>query len=210
MPAISPTGEQRTAWEAQLSPITEDDLRERTRRYAASGIGVCWVTPRDRVPWLGTSPERRGEAWTVADGIARFDEKRGSWVRHEDMRQRQDVLKRERLEREAAAEQRRQEREKARQEEAARSRAIKEEAAREAAQARRAQQAAAAEKRHQELLRQWGGRNASARKQNGSEGPRRPGWLPSDAGRKNAWSSRRRGRGGARCPRTSSRTSLTR
>jgi competence CoiA-like predicted nuclease len=41
------------AWEAQLSPITVDDIRARTARYTAEGIAVCWVTPRKRnVRWI--------------------------------------------------------------------------------------------------------------------------------------------------------------
>ncbi|MFC9654138.1 MULTISPECIES: competence protein CoiA family protein [unclassified Streptomyces] len=218
--AVSPTGERRIAWEAQLSPITDDDLRERTDRYAADGIGVCWVTPRGRVPWLGSTPamriaapERRGAPWTIADGIFWFDEKRGSWIRvqdtalmsavrwvceggitahevmpryrrvllsdveypstsrrsvvwttvrsqqteaqHEVMRQRQDVLKAQRLEREAAAEQRRQEKESAQRAEEARRRAVQAQADRKAAEARRAQEAAEAARRYQERVRQW-------------------------------------------------------
>ncbi|MDQ0987949.1 hypothetical protein QFZ71_005232 [Streptomyces sp. V2I9] len=86
--ASSPDGDRRTAWEAQLSPISHDDLRERTGRYIDDGIGVCWVSPRDDVPWLGTAPAVRvippptgTAAWTVADGIAQFDEGQGAWIR---------------------------------------------------------------------------------------------------------------------------------
>lgn len=87
--ASAPDGGRRMAWEAQLSPITLDDLRERTGRYTDAGIGVCWVSPRDEgVPWLGavpavrvTPPPQGVAAWTVADGIAQFDEDRGAWIR---------------------------------------------------------------------------------------------------------------------------------
>jgi hypothetical protein len=47
---------------------------------------VYWVTPRDTVPWLGVGPSIRvaepkdGSAWTVADGLARFDAHRGAWI----------------------------------------------------------------------------------------------------------------------------------
>ncbi|GAA3299135.1 hypothetical protein GCM10020295_36550 [Streptomyces cinereospinus] len=87
--ASAPDGGRRMAWEAQLSPITLDDLRERTGRYTDAGIGVCWVSPRDDgVPWLGavpavrvTPPPQGATEWTVADGIAQFDEGRGAWIR---------------------------------------------------------------------------------------------------------------------------------
>ncbi|MEV4113372.1 hypothetical protein [Nonomuraea sp. NPDC049695] len=44
------------AWEAQLSPITDDDIQMRTDRYADDQVTVCWVSSRDRVPWLCTVP----------------------------------------------------------------------------------------------------------------------------------------------------------
>lgn len=56
--ATSPDGSRRMAWEAQLAPITVDDLRERTRRMRASGVPVCWVTDRDRA-WVGSVPAIR-------------------------------------------------------------------------------------------------------------------------------------------------------
>ena len=171
-------GQRRWAWEAQLSQITDDELRERTARYAAQDIAVCWVPPRDFVPWIDVVPavcvaEPHGAApWTVADGIAGFDEQRGSWLavegtplgtfvawalegklapqlilrryrrvrfsrdrqsrrnliwtteksvakqlQHEQMRQRQDARKAERLRREQEAEDRRLAAEKAEREE---------------------------------------------------------------------------------------------
>jgi hypothetical protein len=78
-------GSRRMAWEAQLSPIADDDLRGRTARYRAEGIEVCWVSPNSRVPWIGVEPsvrvvEPRGDApWMVVDGVARFDVRDGSW-----------------------------------------------------------------------------------------------------------------------------------
>lgn len=84
--ASSLDGERRMAWEAQLSPITDLDLLDRTARYADEDIEVCWVSPRDAVPWLGSAPavrvsEPRGDlGWTVADGLARFDVRDGAWL----------------------------------------------------------------------------------------------------------------------------------
>jgi competence protein CoiA len=187
--ASTSDGQRRWAWEAQLSPITDDELRERTARYAAQDIEVCWVSPRDFVPWIDVVPAvcvaepRSGEPWTVADGIAGFDEHRGSWLavedtplgtfvgwaldgklapqlilrryrrvrfsrnrqsrrnliwtteksvakhlRHEQMRQRQDARKADRLHREQEAETRRLAAEKAEREERERQRKIEAEA----------------------------------------------------------------------------------
>ncbi|MCT9010538.1 competence protein CoiA family protein [Streptomyces rhizosphaerihabitans] len=48
---------RRFALEAQLSPITEREVRERTDRYAADGVEVCWFDDRDRQrPWMTTVP----------------------------------------------------------------------------------------------------------------------------------------------------------
>ena len=187
--ASTSDGQRRWAWEAQLSPITDDELRERTARYAAQDIAVCWVSPRDFVPWIDVVPavcvaEPHGAApWTVADGIAGFDEQRGSWLavegtlmgtfvawalegklapqlilrryrrvrfsrdrqsrrkliwtteksvakqlQHEQMRQRQDACKAERLRREQEAEDQRLAAEKAEREERERQRKIEAEA----------------------------------------------------------------------------------
>ncbi|MEU5211785.1 competence protein CoiA family protein [Streptomyces sp. NPDC020742] len=85
--ASSPDGARRMAWEAQLSPITVEDIQARTARYRAEGIAVCWVCPHSRAPqWMGTVPAIRvrapeaGDPWTVDDGIAGFDFAAGSWV----------------------------------------------------------------------------------------------------------------------------------
>ncbi|GAA4522584.1 hypothetical protein GCM10023191_102040 [Actinoallomurus oryzae] len=93
--ATSPTSdEDRMAWEAQLSPITDDDIQMRTDRYAADDIDVCWVSSRDRVPWLCTvpaiavnpaSPPAAAERWMVHDGLVRFDYARGGWVQVDDV-----------------------------------------------------------------------------------------------------------------------------
>ena len=58
--ASSHDGVRRIAWKAQLSPITDDDIGERTERYEHAGIDVCWVGPAEaRVPWLGVVPSIR-------------------------------------------------------------------------------------------------------------------------------------------------------
>jgi hypothetical protein len=89
--ASSADGTRRMAWEAQLSAITPEELAERTARYTDAGIGVCWVSPREDVPWLGTAPAIRvspqgkgSSAWGVLDGLAKFDFGIGSWVRVSD------------------------------------------------------------------------------------------------------------------------------
>ncbi|MFD5615154.1 competence protein CoiA [Kitasatospora sp. NPDC127060] len=77
--ASSTDGARRMAWEAQLSPITRDELRERTARYAGAGIAVCWVALSSR-GWVGAAPtvvvSARGPAttenWTVHGGVGRF------------------------------------------------------------------------------------------------------------------------------------------
>ncbi|MFF3870028.1 competence protein CoiA family protein [Micromonospora sp. NPDC001898] len=85
-------GTRRIAWEAQLSPITDDDIRERTERYRAEGIEVCWVSPAETaVPWMSKVPsirvcDPRGEdSWTVVDGVAGFDFQQGAWIAVEDL-----------------------------------------------------------------------------------------------------------------------------
>jgi hypothetical protein len=85
-------GTRRIAWEAQLSPITDDDIRERTERYRHEGIEVCWVNPAETaVPWIGKVPsirvrDPRGEdSWAVVDGVAGFDFERGAWITVDDV-----------------------------------------------------------------------------------------------------------------------------
>ncbi|MFE5543590.1 competence protein CoiA family protein [Streptomyces sp. NPDC056534] len=83
--ATSPDGTQRIAWEAQLSPITVEEIKARTDRYAAEGIAVCWVSPHKRPPvWMGAVPSIRvripdgdDESWVVDDGLGSFGS--GSW-----------------------------------------------------------------------------------------------------------------------------------
>lgn len=80
--ASSPDGARRIAWEAQLSAITEDEIRARTERFARDGVAVCWVATRPR-RWLGsvpsirvtapgTAPDGGPDGWEVAAGLARF------------------------------------------------------------------------------------------------------------------------------------------
>lgn len=44
------------AWEAQLSPITLDDIAARTDRYVDEGIRVCWVSPHEQTPQAISCP----------------------------------------------------------------------------------------------------------------------------------------------------------
>lgn len=66
------------ALEAQLSPMTPQDARMRTDRYAVDGVAVCWISMEKRpwergVPSLRVAPPgSRGEAWTVRHGMARY------------------------------------------------------------------------------------------------------------------------------------------
>ncbi|MEU8586678.1 competence protein CoiA family protein [Streptomyces sp. NPDC048664] len=76
--ASSPDGSLRMAWEAQLSPITVDEITQRTARFAKDAVRVCWVAAKLR-PWVGevpsihVRPPSEGEPnWTVAGGLARF------------------------------------------------------------------------------------------------------------------------------------------
>lgn len=82
--ATNPARTHRMAWEAQLSPSTVEELRQRTELMRASGLRVCWVADRD-VHWLGhvptiqvTRPESgandAGQAGlTIAHGVARLE-----------------------------------------------------------------------------------------------------------------------------------------
>lgn len=75
--AVSAEGRQ-FALEAQLSPITEDGVLERTARYTADGVGVCWFDDRERPrPWMAAAPSLHvsgpsDEPRTVRRGIARY------------------------------------------------------------------------------------------------------------------------------------------
>ncbi|MFF8786757.1 competence protein CoiA family protein [Streptomyces sp. NPDC015125] len=84
--ATSPDGSSRTAWEAQLSHSTQEQLWARTRQYNDAGIVVCWVTDRDTAPWMGALPSARlrpgdhHEPWTVDDGPADFSYTHARWT----------------------------------------------------------------------------------------------------------------------------------
>ncbi|MFE1546549.1 competence protein CoiA family protein [Streptomyces sp. NPDC058718] len=90
--ASSADGSQRMAWEAQLSPITVDDIAARTERYAAEGIRVCWVHPGARAPqWIDEvpavrvrAPQERDQPWAVNDGVAGFVHRGGRWEFQEE------------------------------------------------------------------------------------------------------------------------------
>ncbi|MFF0754617.1 competence protein CoiA family protein [Streptomyces sp. NPDC004267] len=88
----SPDGTLRMAWEAQLSPITDDDIRARTARYRAEGIRVCWVSPHEQSPnWIDVvpavrvrAPKERDERWVVDDGLAGFEQRAEAWCFKEE------------------------------------------------------------------------------------------------------------------------------
>ncbi|MFF4084543.1 competence protein CoiA family protein [Streptomyces sp. NPDC001777] len=67
------------ALEVQLSPITVEDIKYRTSRYARDGVRVCWFGLQPR-PWAGSVPtllvnlpEGREAVWKVTAGLARFE-----------------------------------------------------------------------------------------------------------------------------------------
>ncbi|OEJ22512.1 competence protein CoiA family protein [Streptomyces subrutilus] len=91
--AASPDGTQRMAWEAQLSPITLDDIQARTDRYLDEGVRVYWVSPHKRPPrWISAVPavrvrapeEHEPQLWMVDDGLAGFDYAAGRWMFREE------------------------------------------------------------------------------------------------------------------------------
>ncbi|MDH6538052.1 competence protein CoiA family protein [Streptomyces sp. SPB4] len=66
------------ALEAQLSPMTPQDARMRTDRYAQDGVAVCWVALQDR-PWERVVPslrvrfpQQRDKPWMVWHGMVRY------------------------------------------------------------------------------------------------------------------------------------------
>ncbi|GGT62802.1 competence protein CoiA [Streptomyces purpureus] len=106
--ALAPDG-RRFALEAQLSPITEAGVRDRTQRYAADEVQVCWFDDRERPrPWMAAVPSLhltesaggpravRGvvarytadDGWTAAEGIPLHDAVtwilEGRLVQHEE------------------------------------------------------------------------------------------------------------------------------
>ncbi|MFF9638722.1 competence protein CoiA family protein [Streptomyces bacillaris] len=82
---FSPDGARLMALEAQLSPITVEDIAARTGLYERDGVRVCWFGCRPR-PWVGTvptllvqAPEERGQAWAVTAGLARLSARPLAW-----------------------------------------------------------------------------------------------------------------------------------
>ena len=51
--ASDPGSTWRMALEAQLSPITAEDITARTERMHADGVRSIWFSDRPRPPWLG-------------------------------------------------------------------------------------------------------------------------------------------------------------
>ncbi|MFD7687796.1 RNA methyltransferase [Streptomyces sp. NPDC059781] len=77
-----PAGAWRMALEAQLSPITPDDIAARTERMQADGVPSVWFSDRYRPPWLGRVPSVRvkavdGDGLVVEEGLAKFTA--GQW-----------------------------------------------------------------------------------------------------------------------------------
>lgn len=80
--ASDPGGAWRTALEAQLSPITENDITARTELMRAGGVSSVWFSDRLRPPWFGAVPWARVEApdeggLAVVEGLVKFSG--GSW-----------------------------------------------------------------------------------------------------------------------------------
>ncbi|MFD8381363.1 hypothetical protein ACFV2X_22925 [Streptomyces sp. NPDC059679] len=77
--ATAPTGAWKTALEAQLAPITNADITDRTEKMRADGVTSIWFSDRPRPPWLGTTPSVRlttadtGQGLLVAEGLVKFD-----------------------------------------------------------------------------------------------------------------------------------------
>jgi hypothetical protein len=76
--ATSVDGTRRVALEAQLSPITPDEICARTNKYEQNGVAVCWFGIRLR-PWVGSVPslvldfpDSNRNGWIVRAGIARM------------------------------------------------------------------------------------------------------------------------------------------
>ncbi|MFB7512879.1 hypothetical protein [Streptomyces sp. NPDC056144] len=80
--ASDPGGLWRFALEAQLSPITDTDIKARSDRMLGDQVPSVWFCYR-RAPWLGVVPSvRLGGAHdlpVVVEGLARFAS--GEWVR---------------------------------------------------------------------------------------------------------------------------------
>ncbi|MFD8625206.1 hypothetical protein ACFV4E_15125 [Streptomyces hygroscopicus] len=80
--ASDPAGAWRMALEAQLSPITPDDIAARMERMQADGVPSVWFSDRYRPPWFGRVPAVRvkavvGGGLVVVEGLAKFSG--GQW-----------------------------------------------------------------------------------------------------------------------------------
>ncbi len=80
--ASDPAGAWRMALEAQLSPITPDDIAARTERMQADGVPSVWFSDRYRPLWFGRVPSVRvkavdGGGLVVVEGLAKFSG--GQW-----------------------------------------------------------------------------------------------------------------------------------
>jgi competence protein CoiA len=77
------------ALEAQLAPITDDEITARTERMRADRVASCWFSDRPRPPWLGVVPSARlayhgdGRQLLIAEGLASFVN--GGWGEVEDV-----------------------------------------------------------------------------------------------------------------------------
>lgn len=69
-------GGWKTALEAQLSPITPEDIAARAERMLGDGVASVWFSDRVRAPWFGTVPWARLQtvdgALAVVEGLAKF------------------------------------------------------------------------------------------------------------------------------------------
>nr|WSX54208.1 RNA methyltransferase [Streptomyces sp. NBC_00974] len=78
--ASDPAGGWKTALEAQLSPITPQDIAARTERMAGDGVSSVWFSDRVRAPWFGAVPWARLQtvdgALAVVEGLAKFSGQR--------------------------------------------------------------------------------------------------------------------------------------
>ncbi|MZD19172.1 MULTISPECIES: RNA methyltransferase [Streptomyces] len=80
--ASDPAEAWQVALEAQLSPITPDDIVARTERMQADGVPSVWISDRYRPRWFGRVPSVRvkavdGGGLAVVEGLAKFSG--GQW-----------------------------------------------------------------------------------------------------------------------------------
>lgn len=70
---VTAPGGRRIALEAQLSPISRNDVLERTRRFEVDQVEVCWFTDR-QTRWLGSAPAVQicTTSWQITAGVTGF------------------------------------------------------------------------------------------------------------------------------------------